>query len=308
MPALVETQELCKRYRRVRALDELSLRIDTPGLIGLVGKNGAGKTTLLSLLAGTMRASSGSVRVLGHAPDDPALLGQIGVLMQDAAFRRGVPGRMQLRHLARLGGVSEQAAATQIESLLGELGEHDFADQSPERMSYGQRKRLGIVQALLGAPRLVLLDEPTAGLDPVAARNVRELIRRRGADTAFMLSSHNLYEIQDICTRIIVIDRGKLVADVEMAKLAAASNRLTITLDRAATEVLIEALLQLPEVTEIAARGDGRPGLVVHIATAAIDALQLRIQTALVEHGFSVVALTREKALVDDVLDLVGTQ
>jgi ABC-type multidrug transport system ATPase subunit len=305
MAALVESVELVKRYRNVRALDGCTFTIDAPGLIGLVGKNGAGKTTLLSVLAGAMRASSGRVGVLGLAPGHPALLGSVGVLTQDANFRPGVPAREQLVHLARLMGMTAVAARAQIHALLEELGNDDFADQPPERLSYGQRKRLGIVHALLGAPRLVLLDEPTAGLDPLAARAVRELIRRRGAETAFILSSHNLYEIQDVCTRVIVIDRGKVVGDADVSQLAAESDTLTITLDRVPGPELIESLLQLPEVTDVTPRHEGRPGLAIRFATTAVDALQLRIQTALVSGGYSVVSLTREKALADGVMDLV---
>jgi len=308
MANLVEVSEVVKQFRAVRALDGCSFTIAAPGLIGLVGKNGAGKTTLLSALAGSLRPSSGRVAVLGLAPGDPDLLGSVGVLTQDASFRRGVPAREQLLHLARLSGVAPAAARTQIHELLAELGNDDFADQPPERLSYGQRKRLGIVQALLGNPKLVLLDEPTAGLDPLAAKAVRELIRRRGADTAFILSSHNLYEIQDVCSRVLVIDRGKLVGDADVAHLAANSDTLMITLDREPGAELTEALLRVPEVTDVARRRDGRPGLTIRFAATGIDALQLRIQTALVELGYSVVALTREKALADDVLDLVGSE
>ena len=308
MAALVEVVEVIKQFRAVRALDGCSFTIASAGLIGLVGKNGAGKTTLLSVLAGSMRPSAGRVAVLGFAPDDPRLLGSVGVLTQDANFRRGIPARDQLVHLARLSGVEPAAARTQIHELFAELGNDDFADQPPEHLSYGQRKRLGIVQALLGNPRLVLLDEPTAGLDPLAARAVRELIRRRGTDTAFILSSHNLYEIQDVCARVLVIDRGKLVGDADVTQLAANSNTLTITLDREADADLNEALLRLPEITDIAPRRDGRTGIAIRFATTGVDALQIRIQAVLVDKGYSVVALTREKALADDVLNLVDSK
>lgn len=308
MAALLEAVDVVKCFRKVRALDGCSFSIAAPGLIGLVGKNGAGKTTLLSVLAGSMRASSGRVAVLGMAPGSPALLGSIGVLTQDAGLRRGIAARTQLIHFARLSGATPQAAIAQIHELLVELGGDDFADQPPERLSYGQRKRLGIVQALLGAPKLVLLDEPTAGLDPLAARAVRELVRRRGADTAFLLSSHNLYEIQDICTRVLVIDRGKLVGDADVSQLAADSNTLTVTLDREPADTLIEALLRIPEITEVTPRRDGRVGIAIRFATAAVDSLQMRIQSVLVDSGYSVVALTRERALADDVLNLVDPQ
>jgi len=304
----VEVKEAVKRFRAVQALDGCSFTIATSGLTGLVGKNGAGKTTLLSLLAGSMRPSSGSVTVLGLAPGDPRLIGSVGVLTQDANFRRGIPARVQLTHFARLSGAPPDAAAAQIQELLAELGNDEFADQPPERLSYGQRRRLGIVQALLGRPKLVLLDEPTAGLDPLAAKAVRDLIRRRGTETAFILSSHNLYEIQDVCARVLVIDRGKLVGDADVSQLAAGSDTLTITLDREPGADLVDALLQVPEVTDATPRRDGRTGLAIRFATTGVDALQMRIQTILVDRGYSVVGLTREKALVDGVLNLVDSK
>lgn len=300
--AVIEAVELTKRFRGVTALDKVSLSIDGGGPIGLVGKNGAGKTTLLSIVSGIMRPSSGSVRVLGRSPGEAATRGELGVLMQDAAFRRAIPGMQQLVHLARLQGIPAARARAQIQALLEELGGGDFASRGPETLSYGQRKRLGIAQALVGNPRLVLLDEPTAGLDPVAAGAVRALVRRQAAERLLIISSHNLYEIEDVCRRIVIIDRGKLVADEDIARLTAGSNTIMVTLDREPPAAVRTALLQLPEITELGALPGGRTGLCVHFACPDADRLQLAILAVLTEHGCSVLGLTRERTLADGVL------
>lgn len=302
MAALIETKELIKRFRGVTALNGIDISIDADGPVGLVGKNGAGKTTLFSVLCGAMRASSGTVRVLGEKPGSPRLPGRLGVLMQEAAYRRGVGVDVQLLHLARLQGLTAEAARAQIRALLEQLDAAAFVAQPPERLSYGQRKRLGIAQALLGDPRVVLLDEPTAGLDPVAADAVRTLMRREAERRLVVVSSHNLYEIGDVCRRVLIIDRGKLVADEDIARLKASSNSLVLTLDREASPAVVDSLMELPEITEVAVTGQGRTALTVHFATAHVDRLQVEILSKLTARGVSVTGLTRERALADGVL------
>jgi ABC-2 type transport system ATP-binding protein len=303
MTVLIETHELTKRFRGVTALKGIDLSIDPPGPVGLVGKNGAGKTTLLSVLCGAMLPSAGTVRVLGQEPGSTRLSGALGVLMQETAYRRGLGVDVQLLHLARLQGMTPGAARAQIGSLLEQLDAAAFVTQPPERLSYGQRKRLGIAQALLGDPRVVLLDEPTAGLDPVAADTVRALMRREADNRLLLVSSHNLYEIGDVCRRILIIDRGTLVADEDISRLKASRNSLVLTLDREAPPAVVEALMQLPEITDVTVTGQGRTGLTVHFATVHVDRLQVEILSTLTAQGVSVTGLTRERALADGVLE-----
>lgn len=303
----IRAKELTKRYRAVAALDGISFEIAGGGPVALVGKNGAGKTTLLAVLCGILSPSSGFVEILGLPHVHPGLLGKIGVLMQDASFRYGISGIDQLIHLAQLAGAPRNAAMSVANGLLRELGDEDFVRLKPEAMSYGQRKRLGIVQALLGEPRLVLLDEPTAGLDPMAAHAVRQLIRRRSTDTLFMISSHNLYEVQDICQRVLVIDRGRLINDVDISKLVSDSNRLSVTLNRKPAEDLVSSLLQIAEVTGVARHPGAPEKLFIDLATTEIDRIQIQIQASINTQGYSVMNLTRGRTLEDGVLELVET-
>ena len=201
-------------------------------------KNGAGKTTLLSILSGALRPSSGEVLILGETPQTIATTGKLNILPQDATFKKGIPVKKQLVLFARLQGMSQVHAESELDALLSELGECDFVNKAPEQLSYGQRKRVGIVQAFLGKPQLVILDEPTAGLDPVVANDVRKLIRKLSRDSAFIISSHNLYEIEDICSSVIILDKGKLLANKAISELASKDSSISISLNRAPEEAL----------------------------------------------------------------------
>jgi len=301
----VRVQELAKRFRSVTALDGVSFTVDSGGPVALVGKNGAGKTTLLSVIAGILRPSSGSVEILDLPHTHPDLVGRVGVLMQDASFRSGIGGLEQIMYLAELGGMDRRLARSSSMQLLNELGDDGFLHLRPGVMSYGQRKRLGIAQALIGDPALVLLDEPTAGLDPIAAHAVRQLIRRRCTDAVFMISSHNLYEVQDICKRILVIDHGRVINDVDIATMARDGNRLNVTLNKSAEPGLVSVLSRIGEITDVRHDPDAPDRLYIDVATADMDRLQVEIQTLLNSNGYSVTNLARGKTLADGVLELV---
>ena len=208
---IVRCTGLTKRYGRTRALVGLDLTLEPGAPIALVGPNGAGKTTLLSLLAGFARPSGGEVRVLGERPGAAALVGRLGALPQDARFdpRLGI-GR-QLALLAALQGLDRRAARAEVARVLEVVGLGDVARQRPTTLSHGMRKRVALAQSLLGEPELVLLDEPTAGIDPENARAIRELIARRDARTTFLVSSHNLDELERMCGSVVQLERGALV-------------------------------------------------------------------------------------------------
>ncbi len=306
MTNLLEIHDLSKYYRSVVALDKINLTIDEHTSIGLVGKNGAGKTTLLSVLSGAIRPNSGIVKILGYSPQASTIIGKLNILLQDAHFKQGIPVIAQLEHFARLQGFSKESARDEIATLLDRLNNADYADKKPETMSYGQRKRLAIVQAFIGKPELVLLDEPTAGLDPVAANDVRKFIQSFSNKSAFIISSHNLYEIEDICSRVVILDKAKLIANTEISELAAKDNTLNITLDRIPADNLVTALLQLPEITEFIQNKSNQHKITLYFASIHPDQLQLQVQSLIIDQGFSIVHFSRGKALVDGVIDLVN--
>jgi ABC-2 type transport system ATP-binding protein len=305
MSTLLEITELNKHYGSTIALSNINLCIEKAAAIGLVGKNGAGKTTLLSILSGALRANTGSISILGETPESIATTGKLNVLPQDATFKKGIPVYKQLVFFARLQGMSKIEANASVEKLLNEFGDAQFAEQAPETMSYGQRKRLGILQAFLGFPQLVILDEPTAGLDPIVANDVRQLIRKLSAQTAFIISSHNLYEIEDICSSVIILDAGKLIASKQISQLRGNENKLNLTLNREADEKLLQALLALPEIIDLAQDSLNHEKISLDLGNTSPDELQMQIQRLIMDHGYAITDLSRHKGLIDGLMDLV---
>lgn len=212
----------------------------------------------------------------------------------------------QLLLFARLQGMDKLEADAAVKELLAELGDATFADKSPESLSYGQRKRLGIVQAFLGKPQLVILDEPTAGLDPLAANDVRQLIRKLSGESAFIISSHNLYEIEDICSSVIILDEGRLIASKPIAELANKENKLNLTLNRIPDEKLLQSLKQIPDIKDLTQDPLNQEKISLDLGSSNdLDELQLQIQRLIMDHGYAIIDLSRGKALIDGMMELV---
>ncbi|WP_312359874.1 ABC transporter ATP-binding protein, partial [Stutzerimonas balearica] len=168
----VEIQGVSQRYGSMTVLHDLHLSLGEGEVLGLFGHNGAGKTTSMKLILGLLAPSVGEVRVLGRAPADPQVRRQLGYLPENVTFYPQLSGRETLRHFSRLKG----AALGQVDELLEQVGLIHAADRRVKTYSKGMRQRLGLAQALLGEPRLLLLDEPTVGLDPIATGDLYRLI------------------------------------------------------------------------------------------------------------------------------------
>lgn len=231
MSAAVELIKTTKFYGRVRALYELTLEIPERSLFGLIGPNGAGKTTTFSLLCGFLRPSSGEIRVRGRTltPGAPPV-GQILALPQDAAL----PGRTRVLDtmvlLSRLTGRSKTEAVSRGRRALDRVGLGDLGDRRVDNLSHGQRRRVGIAQTLLGDDEVIILDEPTSGLDPRTAHELREVIRDLHRDRTIILSTHNLAEIEALCTDAAILDKGQLVAAGTMDQIRQTGARLVVAL------------------------------------------------------------------------------
>jgi ABC-2 type transport system ATP-binding protein len=208
---VIETNDLTKLYgRHVRAVDHLNLSVRKGEVYGFLGPNGAGKTTTLRVLMGLIRPTSGSALVLGRPPGHPEGLARVGAMVEEAAFYPYLSGRENLRVIARLAGRSE-------DGIDGVLDEVELLDRGGDRFkaySQGMRQRLGVAAALLKDPELLILDEPTNGLDPAGMADMRALIRRLGSgDRTVLLSSHMLGEVQQVSDRVGVIAHGKLIRE-----------------------------------------------------------------------------------------------
>src|SRR6266498_4084476 len=216
---VIETRDLTRVYgKHVRAVDRLNLLVRRGEVYGFLGPNGAGKTTTLRMLLGLVHATSGTTLVLGRAPGDPQSLIRVGAMVEEPAFYPYLSGRDNLRVMARFASLPEDGvdAALDVVDLLGRGGDRF------KTYSQGMRQRLGVAAALLKDPDLLILDEPTNGLDPAGMADMRALIRRLDSgDRTVLLSSHLLGEVQQVCDRVGVISRGTLIAEGTVDELRA---------------------------------------------------------------------------------------
>jgi ABC-2 type transport system ATP-binding protein len=232
--AAIEVRGLHKTYRRGRrpaekALDGLDLVVEAGGVHGFLGPNGSGKTTTIRVLLGLARADRGEVRVLGsEVPAGlPDVVGSVGALVENPLFLPGMSGRAQLQLLARSVGIPR----TRVEEVLEVVRLRDRADDRVKGYSLGMRQRLGIAAALLKEPRLLVLDEPSNGLDPAGMKEMRDLVRELGTDgrTVF-LSSHLLGEVQQICDRVSILSRGRCLVQGPVGEVLRAHAGVGVTL------------------------------------------------------------------------------
>ena len=248
--SLVSCKGLSKSYGSKHALKQVSITLEAGSPIALVGPNGAGKTTLFSLLCGFIAPSSGEVSLLGEKPGSPALLGRVASLPQDATLDPNLDIITQLTLFASLQGFSAKAAKAEGLRVLALVDLADSAQQKPKSLSHGMSKRVSIAQALIGSPELVLLDEPTAGLDPANAKKIRDLVKTLSDKTTFIISSHNLDELEKLCDQVLYLEQGQLSQSVSM-KESQHEDYLTLTMQQCDANELISAVMELADISSI---------------------------------------------------------
>lgn len=217
---IVEFQNVSKWYGNVIGLNKLSVAIPA-GVTGLLGPNGAGKSTLLQLATGQLRPSQGTVKVLGHrAWNNPALNHHIGLCPEQDAFYEWMSGWRFIYTCARLSGLSRRDARDATKRVLDEVGMTPHAKRAVRGYSKGMRQRTKIAQALVHDPQVLFLDEPLTGTDPVARRDLIDIIMRLGASgKSVVFSSHVLYEVQAVTRRIVLLNHGRLVAEGDVRQI-----------------------------------------------------------------------------------------
>jgi ABC-2 type transport system ATP-binding protein len=218
---VVETSGLTKRFGERIAVADVDLQVPHGSAFGYLGPNGAGKTTLIRMLLGLTRATAGSMRLLGRpVPDErAAALARVGAIVEEPRFHSHLTGRENLTVIA---AAREREAHDRIDSALTRVGLSERADERVKRYSLGMRQRLGVARSLLADPELLILDEPTNGLDPAGIHEFRDMIRGFVAEgRTVLLSSHLLDEVEKICDAVAIVDRGRVVMQGSIADLAA---------------------------------------------------------------------------------------
>jgi ABC-type multidrug transport system ATPase subunit len=227
--AAVHLRRLTKRFGTKTAVDDVTLTIPVGSVYGLIGPNGAGKTTTFSMMAGYLHPTEGSVEILGFKPSAvDELRSRIGVLPQDALLPANDRVGEFLVHMARLQDFPGDKAEELAREALADVEGKDWWSQRCGSLSHGMAKRVALAQAFLGAPDVVLLDEPTAGLDPRVAWEMRQLIKAKRGRACIIISSHNLQELEEICDAAAILDRGRVVASGAMTELTAANEEVRV--------------------------------------------------------------------------------
>jgi ABC-2 type transport system ATP-binding protein len=288
---IVETEKLTKRFGERVAVDGVDLRIPRGSAFGYLGPNGAGKTTLIRMLLGLTSATSGSMRLLGRPvpAERAAALARVGALVEEPRFHAFLTGRENLEIIA---AARDAAALERIEGVLDRVGLAARADERVKKYSLGMRQRLGVARALLGDPELLILDEPTNGLDPAGMAEMRAFVAglaQRGVTV--LLSSHLMGEVEQVCDRVGVIRSGVLVAEGTVAQLRGQA-RLRVRAEP--PEQALEVLRALPGAGEVTRVGDE-----LEVATGAAEASE--INRALVHAGIAVSELHARRASLEDV-------
>lgn len=303
-PPAVELRGVSKNFGEKRAVQEVSFAVPMGSVFGLIGPNGAGKTTTFSMMAGYLEPSAGDLFVLDHRPTAlDALRGKLGVLPQDAVLPPNEKVGEFLTYLARLQGISKEDAEREVRDVLTEVEGADWWDQRCSALSHGMQKRVGIAQALLGSPRVVLLDEPTAGLDPRVAYGVRQIIKARKGRCTMIVSSHNLNELEEVCDHAAILDHGQLVAVGSIADLTASSEE--VRFDLAKGPIPEADVRALPGVTAVAWDKSSRE-LSVRYDRGSGDAEEMirRVLVVLLEKGARISGVNKGRGLEQRVMEL----
>ncbi len=218
--AALEAANICHRYHDEAVLDNVSLQVRKGQILGLLGPNGAGKSTLLHILAGVMTPVSGHVSIDGQALSDaPELLRRIGYLPANPPLYDDLTPLEQLRFAAKLQRLPGTEIDARIDAVLHDCLLKDASEQRIGRLSTGYRQRVGLAQALLHQPAILLLDEPSNGLDPLQTRAFHALLRSLQAATAILFSSHNLGEVKALCSDVVILHRGQRVFAAAMEQI-----------------------------------------------------------------------------------------
>jgi ABC-2 type transport system ATP-binding protein len=291
---VVDTHDLTKRYdgRRgqppVVAVAGIDLSVRRGEVYGFLGPNGAGKTTTLRMLVGLIRPTSGEARVLGRPPGAPDALAKTGSIIEGPGFYPYLSGADNLRVVARYAGVDADRIGPVLEAV-DLVGRHDDKFTT---YSMGMKQRLGVAAALLKDPELVILDEPTNGLDPAGMRDMRALITDLGRQgRTVILSSHQLAEVQQICDRVAVIDRGRLIAESTVDELRGESE---LVVSATPSDVARSTLEEMPAVSQVRAAGGDLRVRVDDRHTAAVA-------RQLVLAGVDITQLRRDERQLEDV-------
>ena len=304
---MLQVEHLTRRYGPVTAVDDLSFEISEVGVYGFLGPNGAGKSTTMNIMTGCLSATDGTVKISGYdIYDQPReAKRRIGYLPEQPPLYLGETPEEYLRFVGEAKGLRGETLRQQMEAVIEETGIGEMRSRRIDALSKGYRQRVGIAQALLGQPELVILDEPTVGLDPLQILDIRALIAALGKTRTVFISSHILSEVQTMCSKILIIARGKLVAfdtPERLEEQLSSPGEITVAADTGAdaARALVAELPGAASVT-VSEEGAGSCRLTVTAGGDDLYALSREIFRAFAASGSTLSELRVKKATLEDI-------
>jgi ABC-2 type transport system ATP-binding protein len=292
---LIHAQNLSKNFGNIKALQNVNFVIKKGDSVALVGPNGAGKSTLMSIMCGFLRPTSGKLTLNGIAHDSDKTLGLIGALPQDAQLNPSESIGEQLAFLAELQGFKPSDAKRESKRVLNSVRLESNYNSRPKSLSHGMAKRVSIAQALIGSPPIIILDEPTAGLDPETARHLRNLLKTLNQTTTLLVSSHNLEELENLCHRTLFLEQGQL-SEIEHDAMGSVAY-LTVELAHVELQMFKQLIQSLEGIKSVQSKGIDT--LIIGYDTQSVGELDIILIKLLKKHGWSYRSILRGKKLED---------
>jgi ABC-2 type transport system ATP-binding protein len=301
---IIETKDLTKKYGEFVAVDSLNLAVKQGEVFGLLGPNGAGKTTTILMLLGLTEPTAGRVKVLGFNPARQPLSvkSRAGYIPDQVGFYDELTARENLIYIARLNGLSRQESKVRIDGALEKVGLAEVADHSVKTFSRGMRQRLGVADVLIKNPKLIIMDEPTQGLDPELAHEFLQLIRELAeAGITILLSSHLLYQVQEVCDQVGLFHQGHMVLKgtvTELAQNVLGGGYHVRLRANGSKKTYEEELYKLPGVVEVNFKS---PDIYTLVATRD---LRSEAASVVVRAGGKLTSLDIENLSLDDIYNV----
>ena len=304
---MIEVQNLTKVYGKKTAVDNVSFKIRNGRIYGLLGPNGAGKSTTMNIMTGCLSPTEGTVLINGYDICDQPIEAkrQIGYLPEQPPLFGDMTPAEYLTFVAEAKGVSDDLIDRQVKEAMQVTDILSVKDRLIRNLSKGYRQRVGIAQAILGAPDIVILDEPTVGLDPQQLTEVRALVRKLGEKLTVIISSHILSEISELCDHVLILSEGKLVADSAMDELMALVNpetvlRMTVKGDEAGVREVLNTLAGVNGITTLPS-SDGEGTVSLKVTTSTEVDLRDDIFFAMAERRYAVLSMERSEQSLEEI-------
>ena len=304
---MIEVRELTKVYGTKTAVDNVSFKIRNGRIYGLLGPNGAGKSTTMNIIAGCLSPTEGTVLVNGYDVCDQPIEAkrQIGYLPEQPPLFTDMTPKEYLTFVAEAKGVSDELIDRQVKEAMTLTDILSVKDRLIKNLSKGYRQRVGIAQAILGSPDIVILDEPTVGLDPQQLIEIRALIRKLGGKLTVIISSHILSEIAELCDHVIIISEGHVVADSSMADLEAQVNpetvlHMTVKGDEAGIREVLGGIAGVGEITVLSASEEAGT-VTLKVTTTADGDLRDDIFFAMAARRYAVISMDKSEHSLEEI-------